>query len=129
MFGNDSGSYSTFISTIMPHISPCSCREYVQTICALTPNTLTTPSNETTGIFYLPHPFVKVDLLPFVNDFHLEMEVTLDRKTFISTLACSPHLSSDGPSYMVYQLLQDYFVIHHYANGFNLFFKVFGHIA
>jgi hypothetical protein len=57
------------------------------------------------------------------------MEVILDRKTFISTLACSPLFSSNGPSYMVYQLLQNYFVIHDYANGFDLFFKVSGHIA
>jgi hypothetical protein len=81
------------------------------------------------GVLCLSHPFAKVDLPPFVNDFHLKMEVTLDQKTFISTLACSPPLSSDGPSYMVYELLRDYFVIHDYVSGFNLFFKVFGHIA
>jgi hypothetical protein len=42
---------------------------------------------------------------PFVNDFHPKTKVTLDWETFISTLACSPHLSSIGSSNMMYELL------------------------
>jgi hypothetical protein len=42
---------------------------------------------------------------PFVNDFHSKTKVTLDWETFISTLACSPHLSSIGSSNMMYELL------------------------
>jgi hypothetical protein len=53
------------------------------------------------------HPLVKVDLLPFVNDFHLEMDLVLDRKTFISILPLFPHLSFGGPLGMVYELLRD----------------------
>jgi hypothetical protein len=91
-------------------LASCKCLE-------LTPNPTPPPS------------FAKVDLLPFVNDFHLEMEVTLDRKTFIFTLACSPRFSFGGPSDMVYELVRNYFVLDDYANGFDLFFKVCGHVA
>jgi hypothetical protein len=79
--------------------------EYAQTICALALNTLASPINETTRVLCLPHPFIKVDFLPFVNDFHLEMEVIFDQKTLIFTLVCSPHFSFDGPLDMVYELL------------------------
>jgi hypothetical protein len=57
------------------------------------------------------------------------MEVILDRKTFISTLACSPRFSFSGLLYMVYELLRNYFVINDYASGFDLFFEVCEHIA
>jgi hypothetical protein len=79
--------------------------------------------------FTLLHPLVEVDFLPFIEDFHLEMEDTLDRETFISALVHSPCLSSDDPLGMVYELLQDCFVLDDYVNDFDLFFKVCGHIA
>jgi hypothetical protein len=103
--------------------------EYAQTIRALALNTHAAPSNETMGVLCLPHPFVKGDFPPFINDFHLEMEVILDWKTFISTLAYSPCLSSSGPLYMVYELLRNYFVLDDYASGFNLLFEICEHIA
>jgi hypothetical protein len=96
---------------------------------ALTSNTPTTPSNETTRVLHLLHPPIEVDFPPFVDDFHPKTKVTLVRETFISTLACSPCLSSDGLLSMVYELLQDCFVLNDYVSGFNLFFKVCGHIA
>ncbi len=40
------------------------------------------------------HPLAQVNLPLFINDFHLEMEVTLDQEAFIFTLACSSCLSS-----------------------------------
>jgi len=104
-------------------------REYVQTICALILNTHVAPSNETTGVLHLLHPLVEVDLPLFVDDFHLEMKVILNQETFISTLVCSPRLSSNGSSGMVYELLRDCFVLEDYANGFKFFFKVCGHIV
>jgi hypothetical protein len=52
--------------------------EYIRTIHALTLNTPTVPSNETTKVFCLLHPLVEVDLLPFVNNFHPETKVTLN---------------------------------------------------
>jgi hypothetical protein len=51
------------------------------------------------------HPLAKVDLPPFINDFHPKMNLVLDRKTFINVFAHSPHLSFNGPSGMVYELL------------------------
>jgi hypothetical protein len=65
---------------------------------------------------------------PFVNDFHPNIEVTLDQKTFISALVRSPRISSNGLSNMVYELLQHYFVPDDFASDFDLFFKVCGHI-
>ncbi len=56
------------------------------------------------------------------------MEVTLDQETFVSTLACSPRFSFDGPSNMVYEFLRIFFISNDFADGFNLFFKVCGHI-
>jgi hypothetical protein len=88
-------------------------REYVQTIHKLIPSTPIAPFDETTGIFRLFHPLVAVDIPPFIDDFHFETEVTLNQKTFVFALVCSPHLSSGGPLGMVYN----------YENGFNLFFK------
>jgi hypothetical protein len=79
--------------------------KYVRTIHALIPSTPTTPSNETTKVFRLFHPPTKVDLPPFVDDSHPEMNVILNREAFVSTLACSPHLSFDGLLGMVYELL------------------------
>jgi hypothetical protein len=52
----------------------------------------------------------------------------LDRETFISTLTRSPHLSSDDPLGMVYELLWDCFVPNDYVNGFDFFFEICGHI-
>jgi hypothetical protein len=52
-------------------------REYVQTIRALAPSTHVAPHDKTTRVLHLLHPFAKVDLPPFIDDLHLEMEVTL----------------------------------------------------
>jgi hypothetical protein len=81
------------------------------------------------GGFRFLHPLVEVDLHPFINDFHFETEVTLNREAFIFALACSPCLSSNGPLDTVYKLLQNCFVLNDYMNGFDLFFEVYGHIA
>jgi hypothetical protein len=56
-------------------------------------------------VFHFFHPIVEVDFPPFVDDFHLEMEVTLDREAFVFALACLPHLYSGGVLGMVYELL------------------------
>jgi hypothetical protein len=49
----------------------------------------------------LINPFHK----PFVNDFHLERDLVLHREAFIFTFTSFPHLSSNGPLDMVYELL------------------------
>jgi len=79
-------------------------------VCALALSTPIAPSDETRRVFWFLHLLAEVDLPPFVDDFHLETKVILDQKTFISILACSPHFSFGGPSNMVYELLQNYFV-------------------
>jgi hypothetical protein len=72
-------------------------KEYAQVIHALALNTLATLSNETMVVLHLFHPLAEVDLPPFVDDFHLETEITLDYETFVSVLVRSLHLSSNGP--------------------------------
>ncbi len=104
-------------------------RKYIRTIHALIASTPITPSNKTTRIFCLFHPFIEVDLLAFVDDFHLETEFILDQNAFIFTFVCSPHLSFDASLGMVYELLQDYLVLDDFTSEFNIFFKVCGHIA
>jgi hypothetical protein len=103
-------------------------KEYAQIICTLAPNTIS-PSNETTKVLRLLHPLAEVDLSSFVDDFHPEIEVTLDWETFVSNLVHSSHLSSIGPSSMVYELLRDCFVPNDFTSGFDLFFEVCGHIV
>jgi hypothetical protein len=51
--------------------------EYVQTIRVLALSTHVAPPDKTTRVLHLLHPFAKVHLPPFVDDLHLEMEVTL----------------------------------------------------
>ncbi len=43
--------------------------------------------------------------------------------------SCSPRFSSNGPLGMVYELLQDCFVPNDFANGFDHFFELCGHIV
>jgi hypothetical protein len=57
------------------------------------------------GVLRLFHPLAKVDLPPFVDDFHPKAKVILDQETFVFVLVHSLHLSFDGPSSMVYELL------------------------
>jgi hypothetical protein len=94
--------------------------DYTWTKSALVINTLIAPSNETIKVFCLVHLFAKVDTPLFIDDFHLETEVILDQEAFISTLACSPRLSSSGSSDMVYEFLRNYFVQHWFCNWFRL---------
>jgi hypothetical protein len=76
-----------------------------QTILALAPSTHVAPFDKTTKVLHLLHPFGKVDFLPFVDDFHLEMEVILDRMEFIFALARPSCFSFNDLSSMVYKLL------------------------
>jgi hypothetical protein len=46
--------------------------EYARTVCALAPLV------ETIATFQHLHPLAKVDLPPFVDDFHLEIDLVLD---------------------------------------------------
>jgi hypothetical protein len=88
-------------------ITPCTCLthigEYVQVILALASNTPIAPFDKTMKILCFFHPPIEVDFSPFVDVFHTK--VILDRETFIFVLACSSHLSSGGPSGMVYEFL------------------------
>jgi len=81
--------------------------EYVRIVHALAPNTPATPFDKTTVVLHLLHPLVEVDFTPFIDDFHPEMEVTLNWETFIYVLVHSPRLSFSGPLGVVYELLWD----------------------
>jgi hypothetical protein len=94
---------------------------------ALEFNTPTTPPTKTIVAFHSLHPLAKVDLTPFVNDFHLETNLGLDIKTFIFVLTHSPHLSSNGPSNMVYELLHHYFVPNDFVRSFEFFLNMWAH--
>jgi hypothetical protein len=86
-------------------------------------------SVETIMALHHLHPLVNVELPLFVDDFHLETNLTLDRKTFIYTLTHSPCLSSNNPLILVYELLQDYFVFEDFTNDFDLIFEICEHIT
>jgi len=91
--------------------------EYVQPMHALA------PLAKTIAALHHVHPPAKVDIPPFVNYFHPKMDFILDRDAFISALTSFPHLSSNSPSNMAYQFLQDYFVLDDSISGFVFFFK------
>jgi len=74
-------------------------------MCALARNTPSTPSAKTIVALYHLHPLVKVDLPPFVDNFHPKTNFILDIEAFIYVLTHFPHLSLDGPLGMVYELL------------------------
>jgi hypothetical protein len=57
--------------------------EYVQVMHALVLSILLVLFNETTITFHLFRPSIKVDLPPFVGDFHSEIKVILNFKMFI----------------------------------------------
>ncbi len=57
--------------------------EYVWAIHALVLSTFVAPSNETKGVLCLLHPYAKVDLPPFIDDFHLETKVILEKHFFL----------------------------------------------
>ncbi len=65
----------------------------------------------------------KVDLPFFVNNFHRKTNLVLDRETFISALTHFACLSSSGLLGMVYELLQDCFVLDDFTNGFDIFLR------
>ncbi len=77
--------------------------EYVQIVCALAPNIPTAPLVESVATFHHFHLLVKDYFPPFVNDFHLEMDLVLDKEAFISTLTRFPRLSFGNPLSMVSQ--------------------------
>jgi len=57
-------------------------------MCALAPNTFVAPSTKTIVTLCHLHPLAKVDLPPFVNNFHPETNLVLEKETFIFTLTC-----------------------------------------
>jgi len=52
--------------------------KYAQVMQALVLSILMVLFNEITMTFHLLHPSIKVDLPPFVDDFHSKIKVTLD---------------------------------------------------
>jgi hypothetical protein len=102
-------------------------RKYVWIICALAPNIVATPFEDTTGVLTLVICWSWY--LLFCPWFHTKMEIILDWKTFIFALARSLRLSSTGPLDMVYELLWEYFVLNDYTGGFDLLKKICGHIV
>jgi hypothetical protein len=79
-------------------------------------------------VLCLFHSHVEVDFPPFVDDFHLEMEVILNQKAFIFALIHSPCLLV-AISSMMYELLRNCFVLDDFVSGFDLFFEICGHIV
>jgi hypothetical protein len=69
--------------------------------------------------FHHLHPLAKVDFTLFVDDFHLETNLGLDIKTFIFVFTHSTHLSSNGPSNTVYELLRHCFVPNDFVCSFG----------
>jgi len=67
---------------------------------------------------------VEVDLPPFVDDFNRKMDLVLYREAFISALMHSPHLSSNNPLNMVYELLRYCFVLDDFTSGFDFCFEI-----
>jgi hypothetical protein len=63
------------------------------------------PSVKTITALRHLHPLPKIDLPPFVDYFHLEMDFILDREAFIYALTSFPHLSSNCFLSMVYTWL------------------------
>ncbi len=103
--------------------------EYACTMCVLAPTTRVAPLVKTIASFHHLHPLVEVDLPLFVDDFHSEMDLVLDKEAFIFSLTHLPCLSFDDLSSMVYEILQDYFVFDDSANcGFDILFEICGHI-
>jgi len=72
---------------------------------------------------------VEIDLPPFFDDFNPKMDLVFDREAFIYALMHSPHLSSDNPLNMVYELLRYCFVPDDFASGFDICFEICKHIA
>jgi len=79
--------------------------------------------------FHHLHPLVEVDLPPFVNDFHPEMDLVLDIEAYIFAFMCLPSLSFGNPSNMVYELLQYCFVPDDSTSGFDFLKKICKHIV
>ncbi len=100
--------------------------KYVWTMHILTPSTLATPWVETITTFHQLHPLVKVDLPPFIKDFHPKTYLILDREAFLFVLTHSPRFSSNNPLGMVYKLLQGCFVPNDSASGFDFFSRYVG---
>jgi len=107
----------------LAHVGEC-----IWAIRALTLSTHVVPSNETKKVLRLLHSPAKVDFPFFVDDFNLGTKFILDREAFVSTLACSHCLSSSRPLGVVYEFLWHCFVVNVSMSGFDLFFKVCGHI-
>jgi hypothetical protein len=95
-------------------------------MCALVPNILVAPLAKTITTFRHLHPLAKIDLPPFVEDFHLEMDLILDKNTFIYALTRSPCLSFNSLSNTVYELLRDCFVLDDSNSGFEFCLKYVG---
>ncbi len=72
--------------------------------------------------------WLRLTFPPFVDNFHPEADIVLDKEAFIFALTRSPHLSCDGPPSMVYELLQNCFVPNNFVSGFDIFFEICKHI-
>jgi hypothetical protein len=72
---------------------------------ALAPSILMVPFDEIMTTFCLFHALADVDLLFFVNDFHIKTKVILNQEVLFPALAHSPHFSFNNPLSMVYELL------------------------
>jgi len=94
MFGIDFKSYPTFINMITPCTNPCSCRGICLSNMYINFEHTNNPIWWNHKSFSPSPPTYWNWFPPFVNDFHLEMEVILDWEAFVSALVRSPHLSS-----------------------------------
>ncbi len=105
----------------LAHVGEC-----VQVIHTLVLSTHVAPSDETTWILCFLHPPIKVDLPPYVDNFHLETKVILDWEEFVFVLVHSPCLSFGGLLNMVHELLWNHLVPDDSTNGLDLFLRYVG---
>ncbi len=77
-------------------------------------------------VLSLLHPFAKVNLFLFLEDFHFWTNVIFNWEAFVSTLVCSSHFSFIDPLGIVYELLQNCFLSNNFVNGLIFFSRYVG---
>jgi len=102
---------------------------YARAVRTLAPSFPTVPLTKTIVALHHLHPLAKVDLPHFVNNFHPEIDLVLDKEAFIYVLTHFLCFSSGGFLGMVYELLWNYFVPNDFASNFDLLKKICRHIV
>jgi hypothetical protein len=117
------------LTELCPCIGPYSCKGIHSS------NTCTSSKQTYNPIWWdhgsesLLHPLVEVDIPPFVNDSHLETDVTLIGR-HLSLFWLVQHVFFPMAFQICYMNFYTKRIVpNDYANGFDLFFEVCGHIV